>query len=121
MANVTVKLSRSYQAHEGAFDSVTLREPTYKDIFMDGLGEPQQWQPGPHGSAVLITLPDVVDGYVQKLAVKPTAEELTGLGARDAVALQKAVLDFFREPPEPAKTPTGSSSDSAGTQAGSSR
>ncbi len=115
MGNVIVKLSRRYQGHEGHFDNVTLREPTYKDIFMDALGEPQQWQPGPTGTAVLITLPDVVDAYVQKLAVNPTADELTMLGARDALALQKAVLDFFREQPAPVTSPTGSSSVAAGT------
>lgn len=120
MGDVIVKLSRRYQAHGDPFDSVTLREPTYKDIFMDGLGEPQQWQRGPNNIPVLITLPDVVDGYVQKLAINPTADELTMLGTRDALALQKAVLDFFREPPSPVTSQTGSSSGLDGTQPASS-
>ncbi|QRM55148.1 hypothetical protein [Sinorhizobium sp. BG8] len=120
MEKVTVKLSRSYQGHDGTFDSVTLREPTYKEIFIDGLGEPQQWQPAPDGSNVLITLPDVVDDYVRKLAVTPTADNLSTLGVRDALAVGRAVLSFFQELPARETPRTGSSSASDGTQVASS-
>lgn len=99
MAKVIIPLSRSYQGHGGAFSSVELREPTYKDIYVDGLGEPQQWQPMKDGTPVLLTLPDIIDQYVQRLAVNPTAESLTELGTQDSLAVAGAVIDFFRGSP----------------------
>lgn len=116
MARTTVPLSRSYEGHDGKFLSVELREPTYKEIYIDGLGEPQQWQPGTNGQPILITLPDVINEYVERLAVNPTAENLAQLNAKDSRALARAVIGFFQDAPAPTKSPTSSSSDSAGTQ-----
>ncbi|MBB3979100.1 hypothetical protein GGQ64_004336 [Rhizobium azooxidifex] len=99
MANTIVPLSRSYTGHAGKFSTVELREPTYKEIYIDGLGEPQQWQPGPSGQAVLITLPDVINQYVDQLAVAPTSEDLGQLNARDSRALARAVIGFFQDGP----------------------
>ncbi|WP_313194603.1 hypothetical protein [Shinella zoogloeoides] len=119
MANVTVPLSKSYTGHDGAFSSVELREPTFKEIYIDGLGEPQQWQPGPNGQLVLITLPDVINAYVEKLAVRPTADNLAQLNVQDSQALAGRVKGFFLAEPEPTKSPTSSSSGSDGMQAAS--
>jgi hypothetical protein len=115
MANKIVPFSRSYDGAEGRFSSVELREPTYKEIFIEGRGEPQMWQPGPNGTAVLITLPEVVDSYVQVLAVNPGAESLGRLGTLDALAVKDAVLGFFRAAETSSAQPTLSSSGSAGT------
>lgn len=115
MATVTVKLSRSYEKHDGSFNSVLMREPTYKEIFIEGRGEPQLWQPGPNNSTVLITLPEVIDSYVQILALEPSAESLAGLNAQDALALKKAVIGFFQPAETSSASPTSSSSGSAGT------
>lgn len=115
MGKIFVPLSRSYQGHGGSFTSIELREPTYTDIYIDGLGEPQQWQPGPNGTPVLITLPDVVNAYVDRLAINPTSESLAELNAKDSRALARKVIGFFRDDPAPTKSPTSLSSGSDGT------
>jgi hypothetical protein len=51
------------------------------------------------GTPVLLTLPDIIDQYVQRLAVNPTAESLTELGTQDSLAVAGAVIDFFRASP----------------------
>jgi hypothetical protein len=109
VSKIILPLSRSYEGHDGPFSSIELREPTYADIFIDGLGEPQQWQPGPAGGQpVLITLPDVINAYVDRLAIKPTAENLTGLNARDSLALAAKVKGFFMVEPEQKTSQTSS-------------
>lgn len=115
MSKISVPLSKPYEGHEGSFSSVELREPTFKEIYIDGRGEPQQWQPGPNGGHVLITLPDVINSYVECLAVSPTAESLAQLNAKDSRALAYAVLGFFRDDPAEKSPQTSSSSGSAGT------
>jgi hypothetical protein len=115
MPKVTVKLSQSYSnPHEGGvlFDTVELREPRYKDIFMDGLGEPQEYQPNGRGGAVLVTHYETIAKYIDRLAVKPTSDLLGQVSAIDALRLQKAVLGFFTEQPTPSGSPDGSSSAS---------
>jgi hypothetical protein len=97
VGNVTVKLSRQYHAHDKVFDSVTLREPTYTDSHVDGLGLPSEWQRGPSGP-VLYVFHTVVASYIERLAVEPTSECLTQIAVIDAVRLERAVLDFFTEP-----------------------
>ncbi|CAD7036388.1 phage tail assembly protein [Pseudorhizobium halotolerans] len=112
----SVKLSKSYSAPDGtAFDTITLREPTYKDVFMDGLGQPREWQPVAGGSA-LLTYPERVDAYAQRLIVKPGYEFISGLTALDALRIEEAICGFFMEPKEQAKSETNSSSDSDGDQ-----
>lgn len=116
MSKVTVPLSQTYEGHDGKFSSIVLREPTYKEIYIDGLGEPQQWQPGPGGGHVLLTLPDVVNAYIERIAVSPTADNLGQLNTKDSLSVARAVIRFFQEEPERKTSPTGSSSSSAGTQ-----
>jgi len=114
VATVNVPLSKSYTGHDGPFSSVELREPTFKEIYIDGLGEPQQWQPGPNGQPVLITLPDVINAYVEKLAVNPSADNLAQLNVQDSQALAARVKRFFMVEPEPTKSRTSSFSGSDG-------
>lgn len=112
-----IKLSRTYTAHGKTFDTVELREPTYKDLFMSGLGMPFEWQVSPAGTPMRVSYPQVVDSYISRLAKNPSAEYLAELVAIDALRLEKALIGFFTEPaktsPEP---PISSSSEPASTQ-----
>jgi hypothetical protein len=110
MANVTVKLSRLYDAHDKAFDKVVLREPTYTDSHIDGLGVPQEWMPTANGM-VLYTDRQAVASYIQRLAIEPTAECLTNISVVDAMRLEQAVIGFFIDTPKSAPASTGLSSD----------
>lgn len=105
MAETIVKLSKSYTAHEKSFDAVTLREPTYSEIYRDGLGRPSDWQPTPHGP-MLVKYPEVVDAYLQSICVSPGYESIGTLNAIDSLKLEEAVTDFFRERKESPKSPT---------------
>lgn len=97
MSQVIVKLSRTYTggAESKAFDSITLREPTFADTHMSGLGKPQELQPGPRGTNMLVSYPDVVDAYAQRLIVEPGYEYISGISALDALALERAICGFF--------------------------
>lgn len=114
MAQTIVKLSRHYEV-PGAepFDSVTLREPTYQDIFIDGLGFPRELQPNGHGGLMLITLTSTVDAYAQRLVEKPGYEAIAGLSAVDARRVQDAIVDFFTEPATGTTSPASSTSSSS--------
>lgn len=97
MVDRVLKLSRRYEA-PGAepFDSVTLREPTYGDIFVSGLGRPVEWQPSRSGEIVRIVHADVIDSYVQRLLRSPAYGHVEALDAVDALALAEEVCGFFR-------------------------
>lgn len=110
MATVPVKLSRSYTVHAETFDTVELREPTYKDIYMSGLGLPFDWQKS-GGNMVRIEYPEVIDAYVRRLAMAPTAENLTELSAVDSKRIVSALFDFFFEAPKTQSTGLSSGSD----------
>lgn len=98
MTETIVKLSRRYEVPGvEPFDSVTLREPTYAEMFIDGLGKPEEWQPTGKGTAVHVTYPAVVDAYLQRLIVSPGYEFISTIAARDAVKLERVVCGFFRE------------------------
>ncbi|MBB3315116.1 hypothetical protein FHT77_000958 [Rhizobium sp. BK181] len=94
MTNVVVKLSNTYKVHDKEFSEVTLREPRYHEIFMEGRGKPQEWQRSPHG-AIVVSYPAVVDSYLQKIVVEPGYDCISGLSTADSLALEQAVLDFF--------------------------
>lgn len=116
MATVTVRLSRSYAGRESSFDSVTLREPTYAEIVMEGRGFPRELQPAEGGkSAVVITYYDVIDSYLQILC--PIYEDLSRLAAADSRKLVEAVCGFFLDQvPQtgmPSATPPTSSPSAA--------
>lgn len=91
-----VKLSQTYTAHDKVFDTITLREPTFSELFIDGLGRPFDFQPTPSGVA-RITYPEVVDRYAQTLITEPGYECITAISAVDALRLEAAIVDFFRE------------------------
>lgn len=116
MPNVTIKLSKTYSAHGEDFDTVELREPTYKDIFIDDIGSPFEWQQTAHGP-VLVRFPSVVGRYVERLAVKPGIESLTQLNVTDSLALEGVINGFFLKPTTSTPPPDSSSSASESTQA----
>lgn len=114
-----VSLSKVYDSPVGGFSAVELREPTYKDVFMDGLGRPQEWQPSGGGKAIVVTYASVVDAYLQRLVVAPGYEYIGRLSAIDALKLEKAVCDFFMEARISTDASISSSSGSDGMQAAS--
>jgi hypothetical protein len=93
----TIELTKTYIVHGKPFKSVKLREPTYADVYIDELGMPFEWQFTTGGTPMRIVFPKVIDNYVQRLAVEPTAESLTELSAIDAIKLEEAVCGFFTD------------------------
>jgi hypothetical protein len=97
MADRVVKLSRRYEVPgQVPFDSLTLREPTYRDIFMSGLGAPREthWS---NGGAMVITHYEVVDQYLEKLVKSPEYPAIAVLDAVDSMEVCNAVCGFFRK------------------------
>ncbi|MCA0275870.1 MAG: hypothetical protein LCH86_07700 [Proteobacteria bacterium] len=117
MASKTVKLTRSYTVHGKSFDCVVLREPKMKDLL--ALGEPWEAVSGVDGSRVPIEYLDRIEGYIDRLAIEPTADHLTELGLADALAVKAALGDFFIEARRPSTSSTASSSPGDTTPAGS--
>lgn len=107
MSDVTVPLSRTYLVHDKTFDRVTLREPTFQDIYIDGLGEPTEWQRSQAGVMVRLVRHDVIGEYVSRLATEPTVDYLVKLNPVDSIRLAEAVRDFFIVPDTPENAPTG--------------
>ncbi len=117
MANKTVKLSKRYEPPgETPFDHITLREPSYQDIVMSGLGFPQEGQPNGQGGVVIMTFWPVIDDYVRRLIVAPEYKDIASLNFVDTKALQDAVCGFFltAAPTSSSAPPTNSSSGSDG-------
>ncbi|NTI92281.1 hypothetical protein G6L78_01415 [Agrobacterium rhizogenes] len=114
MSQTVVLLSKSYTAHNKTFNKITLRDPTYKEMYMDGLGKPQEWQPTSGGGGVFVTYSSVVDEYLQKLVVDPGYECIGGLNPVDSMKLERAVCGFFHDTTASTKPSTRSSSASAG-------
>ena len=100
-----VKLSKSYTVNGTTFDTIVMRDPTYADVFMSGLGEPSEWQPSKSGMMRLV-YSDVIDKYLQRLVQAPAYELLHEISATDALRLQEAVCGFFMEKPDVSKRPT---------------
>lgn len=117
MAPLVVPLSRRYEVPgKVPFDSVTLREPTYEDIYPSGLGQPMEVQPGPQGSRIVVAYPVTIDAYLQRLAQSPDYDALRMVNAVDAQRLERAVCGFFMEAAPSTAPQTSSSSDLDGTQ-----
>ncbi|CUX23167.1 conserved hypothetical protein [Agrobacterium deltaense Zutra 3/1] len=108
-----VPLSRRYEfPGVEPFDHIKLRVPTFRDTHVAGLGAPQEIQMGPNGLNMLMTYPEVVDGYAQRLVVSPSYDAACSIEAIDAMALQRAICGFFISTKESEKPPTGSPSAS---------
>jgi hypothetical protein len=95
MAEVIVKLSRRYEVPgQEPFDSIKMREPTYRDIFMSGLGAPRETHWSANG-AVVITHYEIVDQYLAKLLKHPEYTDIAVLDAHDSLEVCNAVCGFF--------------------------
>lgn len=93
----TVRLSRRYEAHGRAFDSLTFREPKMADF--EAIGEIAEYQPAPNGGMMIIHHDDRVWQYRDRLLKRgegmPGAEDLGELTLVDAIAVKEAVSGFF--------------------------
>lgn len=98
MADKPVPLSKTYEVHGVAFNSLTLREPTGVDYW--SIGPIGEWQPTDGGN-VLISLRDAIRSYAERLVVAPTGttglDALAVLGLADTLKVERAVKDFFTE------------------------
>src|SRR4051794_33842460 len=96
------KLVRPIRGHEGEITELRLRPPKYGEYMR--LGDP---------SALVVVdggvMPTedsrVIEGYLETLVPAAHSPLLAQLDYRDAVALKRAVIDFFRE--TSANTSTG--------------
>ncbi|MFN3321489.1 MAG: hypothetical protein ACK43M_22395 [Allorhizobium sp.] len=77
----TIKLSRRYEV-PGAepFDSITLREANYNDLFLSGLGKPFDFQVA-KGIPVRVAYPEIVDQYVMRLIKSPDYSSIGQIAA----------------------------------------
>lgn|GEM_PF-2490082 len=97
MGDRTIPLSKRYEVPgEAPFEKVVLREPTYHDIFVSGLGRPVEWQPSKTGEIVRIVYAEIIDAYVSRLIKAPSYGAISGLEAPDALAVAEEVCGFFR-------------------------
>lgn len=109
MGGKTITLSRRYEAFGKGFDSVTLREPTFADLF--AVGEVQEWQPVLGGEGqMLVTHDDRIEAYIGRLA-QLDAGALSQVALTDAIKMKRAVIDFFAEARASMSPPTTSPSD----------
>ncbi|MCO6410099.1 hypothetical protein [Hoeflea alexandrii] len=95
----TVRLSRRYEAHGRAFDSLTFREPKMADF--EAIGEIAEYQPAPEGGMLIINHDDRVWRYRDRLLKRgddlPSAADLGDLDLADAIAVKEAISGFFTQ------------------------
>ncbi|BDA84968.1 hypothetical protein Sa4125_25100 [Aureimonas sp. SA4125] len=113
MADILIKLSRSYDHGTEPFDAVVLREPKLKD--RRDVGPLYEVQRG-----LVIWDDTALWAYVTRLQSKPTAPgALDLLDLADADAIEIAVKGFFTAASPLFTRPTSSSSGLDGTRDGS--
>jgi hypothetical protein len=103
--NKTIPLSRRYEAHGTAFNTVELRAPKLRDLF--SIGEPVEFQPTSGG--IVIEHLDRIEAYRDRLLVTPTAADIADLDLVDAMALKDAITGFFTDARKARRQPTSSS------------
>ncbi len=100
MAETTIKLSRKYEFLGGhPFSEVRIRAPTYKEIFMDGIGEPRETHVVA-GQPMVVTHYEAIDRHLMNICQSPSYDALSVLEAHDAIEVAEAVCDFFMRQPE---------------------
>ncbi len=117
MADRTITLSRIYAETGRPVSALAFRCPRWADYIE--FGEIQEWQPvggetgGDGRRLMLVRYPDVVAKYAERCLKAPaTAADLAVLDLSDAMAVTKAIEDFFLEARASGATPTGSSGGS---------
>lgn len=99
MTEKIIELSRKYEVPGvEPFDKVRLRAPTYKEIYMNGLGVPREVQLVA-GKPVVLTHYDVIDQHLLALCQSPPYDALAHLEALDAMDVAEALIDFFTKAP----------------------
>jgi hypothetical protein len=93
----TIRLSRRYEAHGRAFDSLTFREPKMADF--EAIGEIAERQPFAAGGEMVLYHDDRVWKYRDRLLKRgddlPSAADLGDLDLADAIAVKDTVASFF--------------------------
>jgi hypothetical protein len=112
MSPRAIKLSRRYESHGRIFDTVSLRDPKYRDLL--AVGDPIELQPLPSGAGeMVVKYLDRIEDYVGRLLQDPlSVADLVDLDLVDAMAIEEAILGFFAEARKSRAKPTGSSSGS---------
>jgi len=110
MADVTIKLSRSYDHGSMPFDTVVLREPKLKDRRAGGPVLDIQ-------RGVVLRDDEAIWRYVSMLLVEPTSPgAIDLLDLADAEILSETIVGFFTKARVSSIERMSSSSGSAGTQ-----
>lgn len=100
MAERIISLSRKYEfPGVEPFSEVRLRAPTYKEIFMDGIGEPRETHVVA-GQPMVVTHYEAIDRHLLNICRSPSYDALSVLEAHDAIEVAEAVCDFFMRQPE---------------------
>lgn len=110
-----VPLSKPITGHKGPVSQVTLRDPVFRDLLAVG-AEPETIVYTGGGAFFVQENLEAIEKYLDRLIVETdVAAQIGSLDLRDAIAVRKAVVDFFREASGSASKPTNSSSPSDGT------
>lgn len=99
MAERIIPLSRRYEfLGVQPFSEVRLRAPTYKEIYMDGIGEPRETHVVA-GQPMVVTHYEAIDRHLLNVCLSPSYDALSVLEAHDAIEVAEAVCDFFMRQP----------------------
>ena len=110
----TIQLSKTYQVGSIEFDAIRIKEPTYFDVYVTGLGKPFETI---GNSQFRVVIPEAIAAYAGQLVTSPPADCLREISAADAMRLEEAIFDFFTVPAvKPASQENGSSSEQASMQ-----
>lgn len=106
MADRDIPLSRKYEFPGIApFDVVKLRAPTYREIFIDGIGEPREVHVVA-GQPMVVTHYEAIDRHLMNVCIFPSYDALSVLEAHDAVEVANKLCDFFLKQEASPKSPT---------------
>ncbi|WP_054308919.1 phage tail assembly protein [Mesorhizobium sp. 1M-11] len=98
MADKSVPLSKKYQVHGVAFDSLTVREPTGAEYW--SIGPIAEWQPTGDGT-VMVSHRDALRSYAERLVEAPAGATapaiLAVLSLADTLRIEGALKGFFTE------------------------
>lgn len=95
MTERIIPLSQKYEfPGVEPFSEVRLRPPTYKEIYINGIGEPRETHVVA-GQPMVVTHYQAIDEHLLNICRSPTYDALSILEAHDAVEVAEAVCDFF--------------------------
>lgn len=110
-----VPIRKPLPGHSGAVSELAFREPRFEDLIAVG-AEPETPVWTRDGIGFMQENVPLVAQYAERLVTNVDGAQLSQLGLADALAVKRAILDFFREAANaPPPSPTTSSSPSDGT------